>query len=363
MWFVITAVGITLLLFWKRVSFPVVEEKNVSSYSIIIPARNEENNLKTLLPSIISGGHEQGEVIVVDDHSEDGTREAAEAYGVKVISNPPLPEDWMGKSWACYNGAKEATGKSLLFLDADTWFSTNGPKKLIRYLEMKGEDALITVHPFHFMHSFWEKLSAVFHLVVFASSGITTIFRDQAGTRGGFGPCLLVNANTYWNLGGHHPIRSEVVEHLAMARRAEANGVRTYAFSGRNVVNMRMYAASFKAVAEGWSKSFASGAKTASPLMTLANIAWISVVISYIVNIQGTGWWGVIGYLFLAFWLNRILKDIGNFSFYDALLFPLHFIFFALIFAYSLLKTFLFKQSTWKGREITGKKKKEKPRS
>ncbi|MFG6147114.1 glycosyltransferase family 2 protein [Halobacillus sp. B23F22_1] len=356
MWFMIAAVTVTLLLFGKRVSFPIQKQKTTGSYSIIIPARNEEKNLKRLLSSILDEENEDREVIVVDDQSEDRTRETAEAYGVKVISNPPLPEDWMGKSWACYNAAKEAEGNSLIFLDADTWFSPGGPNKLIQYLETKGDDVLITVHPYHYMKSFWEKLSSVFHLVVFASSGITTIFRDQIGTRGGFGPCLLINANTYWELEGHHAIRSEIVEHLALARRAESKGVKTYAFSGKRVVNMRMYEASLKVVIDGWSKSFASGAKTASPWMTAANIVWITSIISYLINAPKIGWWGVGGYLLLACWLYRVLQDIGNFRWYDALLFPLHFTFFVVVFIYSLLKTFLFKQTTWKGRNISGKK-------
>ncbi|KHE67040.1 glycosyltransferase family 2 protein, partial [Halobacillus sp. BBL2006] len=328
MWVMIIAVTATLLLFWQKVSFPIEGQKNTDSYSIIIPARNEEENLKRLLPSILSTEDAQREIIVVDDHSEDRTRETAAAYGVKVISNPPLPGDWLGKSWACYNGAKEATGKSLFFLDADTWFSPHGAEKVIRFLEKKGPDALVTVHPYHYMQSFWEKLSAVFHLVVFASSGITTIFKEKLGLHGGFGPCLIIDANTYWKLQGHLSIRSEIVEHLAFARRAQLKGVKTYAFSGKNVVNMRMYEASLKEVIEGWSKSFASGAKTASPVLSLAAIMWITSIISYLINFSVIGWWSVIGYLLLAFWLHRFLQEVGNFRWYDALIFPVHFIFF-----------------------------------
>ncbi|MCP3030793.1 glycosyltransferase [Halobacillus sp. A1] len=356
MWITVIAVAVTVLLFWQKISLPEINKKTTRSYSIIIPARNEEKNLKKLLPSILTTKSSLREVIVVDDESEDRTRETAVEYGAKVISNPPLPEGWIGKSWACYNGAKEARGRKLIFLDADTWLSPNGSERMINYLESKGKDTLVTVHPYHYMQSFWEKLSAVFHMVVFASSGTTSIFKNKAGTQGGFGPCLLIDSDTYWHLQGHYAIRSEIVEHLALARRAEKKGVKTFAFSGKDVLNMRMYEANLRAVIEGWSKSFASGAKTASPWMTVAAVLWITAVVSFLINIPNIGWWSAAGYVILSFWLYRTLKEMGNFNVYDALLFPLHFLFFVLLFVYSLLKTFLFKQSSWKGRNIAGKK-------
>lgn len=58
--------------------------------SIIIPARNEEYNLRFLLDSLQSQTLTPYEIIVVDDFSEDRTKEIAESYGVKVIANSSL---------------------------------------------------------------------------------------------------------------------------------------------------------------------------------------------------------------------------------------------------------------------------------
>ncbi|RKD73618.1 4,4'-diaponeurosporenoate glycosyltransferase [Sinobaca qinghaiensis] len=355
MWFLVTAVLATLLLFWQRVSFPIVPVKETGTYSIIIPARDEEKNLKRLLPSLLAVPNDKREVIVVDDDSSDGTKETAASFGVKVISTPPLPKGWMGKSWACFQGARQAGGDTLCFLDADTWFSEDGPDRMIRYLEQPEAASFVTVHPFHFMYSFWEKLSAVFHLVVFASSGITHIFAKQSWAQGGFGPCLLIKREMYWEMGGHECIKSEIVEHLAFARKAQHQGIETRAFSGRGVLNMRMYEARLIDVVQGWSKSFASGAKTASLWLTAANVIWITAVVSFFVNSPEAGWWSLAGYLAIALWLYKTLRDIGNFRWFDALLFPVYFVFFVCIFMYSLLKTFFFKKATWKGRNIAGK--------
>ena len=70
------------------------------SLSVIIPARNEANNIPILLTSLKSQLQEKDEVIVVDDQSEDGTSAVAGQYGAKVIASEPLPSGWRGKTWA-----------------------------------------------------------------------------------------------------------------------------------------------------------------------------------------------------------------------------------------------------------------------
>ena len=354
MWIMIIAMTLTIILFWRKISFPVEKCKNTKMYTIIIPARNEAENLHRLLPSLIASPSPLREVIVVDDDSDDETKKVAESYGVKVVANPSLPVGWMGKSWACYNGAKKASGQTLMFLDADTWFVGGGADCLIQLYELKGSDAVMTIHPYHKMRSFWEKLSSVFHLVVFASSGITSILNSE---KGGFGPCLMIDKETYWNLDGHQAIRSEIVEHLAFVRRAAANGLPTYAYSGRGVLDMRMYEANIKSVIRGWGKSFATGATTASPLLSLLNIFWITAMVSFLINLPDAGWLGVLGYLFFVVWLYRTLIEIGSFRWYDVVIFPVHFFFFVIVFAYSFVNAFFLKQTTWKGRSIINKKR------
>ncbi|UOQ44412.1 glycosyltransferase [Halobacillus salinarum] len=355
MWMMLIAVTATFLLFFYRVSFPLKTSTTSTAFSIIIPARNEEENLTRLLPSILHEG-DHLEVIVVDDNSEDRTCEIAEGFGVKVISTPPLPEGWLGKPWACYNGAKEATGEFFCFLDADTWFENHGVKRLGSYVETMESNELVTIHPYHCMRSFREKLSLLFHLVVFASTGITSVFRDFLGTKGGFGACMVIPEKTYWELGGHYAVKHEIVEHLTFCRKAESRGVTIHAFSGKNLLNMRMYPAGLGAIIEGWSKSMASGAKSASPFMLILTITWLSTVISFLVQLPSMNWKFAAGFLLIAFFLYRFLQDVGNVRWYDALLFPVHVFFFVGLFVYSLMRN-LSGKSTWKGRKIVARKK------
>lgn len=93
--------------------------------SVIIPARNEEENIARCLRSIITQCYENYEVIVVDDESKDGTqRKIEEIQGrsekIKLLRNEGLESGWTGKNYALHLGVKNALGDWFLFLDADT---------------------------------------------------------------------------------------------------------------------------------------------------------------------------------------------------------------------------------------------------
>ncbi|WP_260983088.1 glycosyltransferase family 2 protein, partial [Bacillus pumilus] len=61
---------------------------------MIIPARNEEKNLAFLLESLGAQSLQPHEIIVVDDGSQDRTRDVAASFGVTIVQNPPLPPGW-----------------------------------------------------------------------------------------------------------------------------------------------------------------------------------------------------------------------------------------------------------------------------
>ncbi|MCS7300144.1 MAG: glycosyltransferase family 2 protein [Fimbriimonadales bacterium] len=91
--------------------------------SILVPARNEVENLPRLLESLAPQWTPAIECWVCDDGSDDGTTEwlqaHAERLGVQWFRGAPRPEGWVGKNWACYQLAARAQGEWLLFLDAD----------------------------------------------------------------------------------------------------------------------------------------------------------------------------------------------------------------------------------------------------
>ncbi|MFC2058126.1 glycosyltransferase family 2 protein, partial [Chloroflexota bacterium] len=93
--------------------------------SILVPARNETDNIATCINSLRSQEYTNFEIIVLDDNSSDDTaaivkRIAAADPRVRLLNGKPLPHGWAGKTYACHQLATEAKGDWLLFTDADT---------------------------------------------------------------------------------------------------------------------------------------------------------------------------------------------------------------------------------------------------
>src|SRR5437879_5461588 len=136
--------------------------ENAPFVSVIIPARNERRNIERCVRSVLTAQYPSFEVIVVDDHSTDGTGElaraiAAEDSRVRVVDAPWLPEDWFGKQWACATGAHAAKGSLLLFIDADTWHAPDLLPRSVNALRLRTAD-LFTVAGHQETHSFWERV-------------------------------------------------------------------------------------------------------------------------------------------------------------------------------------------------------------
>ena len=145
------------------------------SISIIIPARNEEKNLENLFNSLNNQDVKVKEVILVDDNSTDKTPDIGRKHNAKVISLNNLPRGWVGKSWACYNGARTASGDYLLFLDADTILRNNGIENIISCL--KKYKGVITLQPYHRIKKLYENLSLFFNIILIAGMGVFTPFQ------------------------------------------------------------------------------------------------------------------------------------------------------------------------------------------
>src|SRR3984885_4963452 len=128
--------------------------------SVIIPARNEEACLGDCLQSLVTQSGVAFEIIVVDNHSTDRTREIAQSFShdhdtVRVIDAGTLPEGWTGKNNAVTTGVRQARGPWFLFTDADTGHL---PGSLARALaEVRDNNAqLLSYSPGQIAVTFWE---------------------------------------------------------------------------------------------------------------------------------------------------------------------------------------------------------------
>ena len=221
--------------------------------SVIVPARNEEANLGTCLQSLVNQKDVSCEVIVVDDHSSDRTRDIAQSFPVRVIEADPLPADWSGKCNACWSGAKVATGKWLLFTDADTRHSAASIASGIREAEQHGA-ALLSYSPKQEVQSVAERALMP---VIFAELAVTFRPREVSDpaspVAAANGQYLLIRRDAYDAVGGHAAVAKAILEDVELARKVKSAGYRLQ-FRVSDVVSTRMYR-SFPQMWEGWTKN------------------------------------------------------------------------------------------------------------
>ncbi len=333
------------------------------SVSVIVPARNEEKSLPTLLASLRNQSLTPDEVIVAVNQSNDRTTEVAESAGATTIECGPNPEGWLGKPWACYQGAQAAKGDLLVFLDADTCLEEGGLKRIVdTCIE---SDGAITVQPYHKTKRPHEQFSAFFNIVGMAGMGSFTPLGNRVKPVGLFGPCVAMGRETYFEIGGHMAVKGEVVEDLALGGRLKSEKIPIRAYGGKGTVSFRMYPNGLRELVDGWSKGFATGAlKTYIPVL-VATVLWIGGGISATqhaisaiasLNSRSLLLWGT-GYLAYVIQIQWILIRVGAFKLYTAVLYPVALLFFLVVFIYSVFVIFVMRTVRWKGAAINlGKK-------
>lgn len=240
--------------------------------SVVVPARNEALNIETCLRSITASSYPAFEVIVVDDRSEDDTAARAgavppgRARSVEVVGGEALAEGWLGKPWACHQGAARARGELLLFTDADT---THHPDLLARAVAGLREERadLLTVVGRQLMETFWERLVQpqiflvmLFRFPDFERTAKNRRWRDAIAN----GQFLLFTRRAYAAIGGHEAVRDEVVEDLAIAQRVKRGGLALRIRGAESLLATRMYRSLSELVA-GWSKNLVIGGLQSLP--------------------------------------------------------------------------------------------------
>ena len=245
--------------------------------SVIVPARNEEACLETCLQSLVAQPGVQFEIIVVDDGSTDRTAEIARLFSrVQVIAAGLLPEGWSGKNNAMAMGARVATGKWLLFTDADTFHKPGSLARAVAEAEEHGV-ALLSYSPEQEVHGFWEK--AVMP-VIFAELAATfppaKVSDPASPIAAANGQYLMISREAYDSVGGHTKIAGDLLEDVAMARLVKSSGRKIFFRYGGDAVRTRMYR-SFAQMKEGWTKNLALLFPSARELALARSAEWVAI--------------------------------------------------------------------------------------
>lgn len=325
--------------------------------SVIVPARNEQEELGACLDGLLAQTYPSMEILVVDGASTDGTRDIARARGprVQLIDEPPLPEGWIGKSWACWTGAQRAQGEFLLFTDADV---RPGPEAVWTAVEWALRDSadLVTFASRIEMVGFWEKIVMPFYiqmvLLYFRTPRVNRADSTAAMANGQF---LLVRKQAYEETGGHAAIHDRIVEDVALAQRFRGARKSLRVAWTPELVTTRMYRTPHE-MYEGLLKT-SSGVRFSAPRQVglaaaLIAMYWLPLTLLPIGLLTGSLWVATLGVILWValFGKHAIFTRAVKGSAAHGLLFPVAVGYNVVVVLVALGKGLRNRPVEWKGR-------------
>jgi len=224
------------------------------SVAIIVPARNEERNIRRCVTSLLeqeTADKERYEALVVDDASTDGTGRILEEmthshpHGdrLRTLRLETLPAGWAGKPHALHAGVQQTQSDWLLFTDADTW---HAPQALHAALTQASGDNidLFSFGTAQELPGFWERV-----LMPLAYLGISMQYPPKlvndptSHVAIANGQYLLIRRSVYEALGGYArpDLRGTLLDDRDLARLVKQHGYRLRFVDGRDLVRVRMY--------------------------------------------------------------------------------------------------------------------------
>ena len=336
---------------------PTTVRDALPTVSVIIAARNEEQDLPATLDDLLVQDYPGLEIIVVEDGSTDRTGAVidARAPAVRRVDPPPLPDGWVGKSWACWNGARAATGEWFLFMDADVRTHPTAVRTTMEWALREHAD-LTTIAPQVEMRTFWERLVLPFYIQV-----VLTYFRTPHVNRPGSktamanGQYWLTTRTTYEAMGGHEAIRSIVLEDVAIARRYRAAGRAIRVAWAPRLAETRMYR-NRKEMFEGLLKNIHgtefSAARLVGSIAGLIGLFLLPLGLLPLGLLTGSLALTVMGgILYFALFGKHVVfaRAVGSRAVYG-LLFPIAVAYYVVLVATSLGRGLRGKPVAWKGR-------------
>ena len=221
--------------------------------AVVIPARDEADAIGATIKSLLRQSYAGAiQIFLVDDHSSDGTAEAAalatresgRAESVVVIASQTLPTGWTGKLWAVQQGIERALKSNpefLLLTDADIVHDRENVASLIG-LAAQGPYDLTSFMVKLNCRSVAEKLLipafVFFFFMLYPPKWIRDHRRRLAGAAGG---CILIRPQALQKSGGIEQIRGQIIDDCALAARVKRTGGRVWLGLNPNTFSVRSY--------------------------------------------------------------------------------------------------------------------------
>lgn len=302
------------------------------SISVIVPLRNEANNVGELVASLRDQENlTQVEFLLLDDNSEDETlallhQHTSGQSNFHILTGSTLPQGWIGKTWALQQLFDKSSGEIIISVDADVRLVPDAISKSVILLKNAQLDFL-SPYPKQLALSWPEKLIQPLLQWSWMSTVILRVAEKSslASTVVANGQFFVVRRAALAQVGGYESVRNKVLDDVELARTLVKQGSHGCVANGAEIASTRMYS-SWKEIQAGYGKSLhaAFGSVFGSALaITFLFLTGIAPLIAAITG-STIGW-----YAYAAVTLTRVMSSIkAGKNPLDALLHPflLHFL-------------------------------------
>jgi len=352
--FLVIRFSVTVFNFLSNPKLPRVIKHYEDKVSILIPARNEADNILELLTSIREQDYLHYEVIVMDDGSSDNTFVLVEAFcklnpNFRIVKGKELPPDWLGKNFACHQLAELATGKYFLFIDADETIERGLINSLVARTET-GSLALLSIFTNQVVLSIGERLTVpLMHFILLNLLPLRLVkLSKNPAFAAASGQCMFFDAHNYNENQWHERVKNKVVEDVEIIKRVKLEKFNAEALLANNLIYCRMYKGLNESIA-GFSKNLLAGFGNNILILLLYQLLVTIGPVILILNFNLT----LLLLPLTLIILSRIMISYlsGQNVLINLILHPFQMLFFLIISLISI-KKHIFKTGTWKGRTI-----------
>ena len=321
--------------------------------SVIVPLRNEAHNINGLLQSLkVQKYLQRVEFIFLDDNSEDLTFDLVTASisgraDMQLIQGSPVPDGWIGKTWALQQLFNASVGEIIVSLDADVRIKPDAINKAVTKLKSTGLN-FISAYPRQIALTLPERLIQP----LLQWSWMTTLllaiaerspFSSMAVANGQF---FIVQRSALVTSKGYEIIKACVLDDVFLARVLVKSGSHGVVISGAEIAECRMYE-SWSEIKAGYGKSlrYAFGSHLGSLFAVLC--IFLTGIAPLILGVAGYAW-GWIGYACVTF--TRMLSAIRSKNrVFDSLFHPLS----SALLIYLIFYSYFSREDIkWKGRTL-----------
>jgi glycosyltransferase involved in cell wall biosynthesis len=352
--FLIIRFTVTLFNFISNPKLPSSPLSHADFVSILVPVRDEEENILQLLTSIREQDYNNIEVLILDDHSSDNTFTICENFcaglsGFRVLKGAKLPKGWLGKNFACHQLAQEAKGKYYLFLDADEIIKDGLIQNAVHRMK-QGKLALLSLFTNQIMVTVGERLVVpLMHFLLLNLLPLRLVrLAKNPKLAAASGQFMLFDAALYQAHHWHAQVKDRVVEDIEIMKLVKSYQYTVESLLANGFVSCRMYK-TFQQAVDGFSKNLLAGFGYNIPglicylLLTIVGPIFILLYLNY----------SLLFFAVTLIILSRIMISLasGQNVLLNILLHPLQMLSLVWISVISI-KKHLTKKTTWKGRTI-----------